>query len=152
AVYNAYGLHANRPHEIFAEDFRALFADPLGNYSGTVENAGLQAPGQVWGLRDFIANLGATGPGTSAAFAYPNPSSAGGRLSLPATEAPALIDGFDAGGRRVRPLSGRSEGGRWSLDWDGRSASGERVAAGIYLARVRGSDMPSLRMVMLPPR
>ena len=37
--FSATGSHAYRPHEIFAEDFRALFGDADATYSGTIENA-----------------------------------------------------------------------------------------------------------------
>ena len=47
----------NRPHEIFAEDFRALFGGPTANYSGTIENPGLVHPGAVPGLAAFFLNL-----------------------------------------------------------------------------------------------
>src|SRR5262245_4553 len=53
-IYAATAVHADRPHEIFAEDFRALFGDALATYSGTIENASLSPPEQVAGLQDFM--------------------------------------------------------------------------------------------------
>ena len=44
---------------------------------------------------------------------------------------------FDLAGRRVAtPLSGWSEAGGHSVDWDGRSASGVRLAAGVDVYRL----------------
>ena len=42
-VYSADAEHADRPHEIFAEDFRALFGGALATSTGTIENASLRA-------------------------------------------------------------------------------------------------------------
>lgn len=43
---------------------------------------------------------------------------------------------FDAAGRTVRTLaSGRSEPGRFSAVWDGRSQSGALVPNGVYMYR-----------------
>ena len=43
SVCNASAPHADRPHEIFAEDFRPFGGD-LANYSGTIENRGSHPP------------------------------------------------------------------------------------------------------------
>ena len=47
SVYYDEAEHADQPHEIFAEDFRALFGGALANTSGTIENAALTPPAEV---------------------------------------------------------------------------------------------------------
>src|SRR5262245_6832592 len=53
-VYSPDAPHADRPHEIFAEDFRALFGGPLANYSGSIENPELTAPAAGAGLEALM--------------------------------------------------------------------------------------------------
>jgi len=68
----------------------------------------------------------------------PNPSSATTQLdfALPSA-ASAELTVFDAAGRRVATLvQGDLPAGRHSATWDGRAASGERAAAGLYFARL----------------
>jgi len=65
----------------------------------------------------------------------PNPFDRTTRLSyeVPRAGAAALVV-YDASGRAVRHLvQGRSEPGRFSAVWDGRTDAGERLAAGVYL-------------------
>ena len=51
---------------------------------------------------------------------------------------PVEVRVLDLGGHLVRRLfSGEQRGGHWSIPWDGRSASGELVPPGIYLAHVK---------------
>ena len=57
SVYHAAAEHKNRPHEIFAEDFRFLFGGALANASGTVENDVLPLPTEVEGLEEFLVGL-----------------------------------------------------------------------------------------------
>jgi len=79
SVYNESAIHKNRPHEIFAEDFRFLFGSVLANYSGTIENSSLSLPSSVTGLRDFMLSLSAGAGGMDDAAAsislhsFPNP-------------------------------------------------------------------------------
>jgi hypothetical protein len=154
-VYNAWGDHANRPHEIFAEDFRSLFGDGLANYSGSVENPSLPPPDSVSGLRGFMAGLQrAMAIAWAPAFAYPNPTRAAAALSVPAGPGGDQLDIFDVAGRRVRTLrSVRWDAGRWTYQWDGRTEDGLRVAPGAYLARLRhATGEPGVRLVVLTPR
>ena len=41
--FHDHASHANRPHEIFAEDFRVLFGGSLANYSNSIENPQIPA-------------------------------------------------------------------------------------------------------------
>ena len=55
--------------------------------------------------------------------------------------APAVIDIFDASGRRVRSLhTGSLTPGDHSITWNGLTADGQPAAAGVYLASVRVND------------
>src|SRR6185369_3380836 len=73
--YCAGAAHADRPHEIFAEDFRALFGDALSNYSGTIENQALRDPSAVTGLAAFIASLrGGPALADGKLEGFPNPT------------------------------------------------------------------------------
>ncbi|NOT33385.1 MAG: hypothetical protein HOP12_04355, partial [Candidatus Eisenbacteria bacterium] len=49
--------HANRPHEIFAEDFRVLFGGALAVRDGAIENAAIAPPAAVVGLEGFLLGL-----------------------------------------------------------------------------------------------
>ena len=71
--------------------------------------------------------------------AEPNPFSAGTRIafSLPREES-ARLTVVDVSGREVRVLlDGAAPAGRSTLDWDGRDASGTRVASGVYFFRLQ---------------
>lgn len=62
---------------------------------------------------------------------------------------PAKLEVFDAQGRRIAvPFDGRLASGTSAIRWDLTSASGERVARGVYLARLRFAG--GSRSVRLP--
>ncbi len=63
----------------------------------------------------------------------------------------AVIDIFDASGRRVRTLvSGDLNPGPQSVAWDGRSDSGESLSAGVYLASVNvGAVQQTIKMSLV---
>jgi hypothetical protein len=147
ARYCAASPHADRPHEIFAEDFRALFGGPLATTSGTIENATLAPPATVTGLAEFIAGLAGAPRGERLA-AWPNP--ARGRVALARTGEPAgIVDLFDVGGRRIASLGPEPVAGGWRWVWDGALERGGRRAAGVVLARERGSSGPATRITLL---
>lgn len=128
-AYVAGAAHADRPHEIFAEDFRYLFGGALANHSGSIENAALALPDQVAGLADFFAGLAGATPPVLAAT--PNPSRGAVEFHGPA-RVRAPLDVFDAAGRRVATLAPepRAEGTRWR--WAPRAG-----ASGVLFARLR---------------
>jgi hypothetical protein len=135
-VYRADASHPYRPHEIFAEDFRALFGDPLAVSTGTIENSTLLPPVQVAGLSDYLLAL--TGePIRIALGATPNPARGPVMFFSRAGATPTELELFDVTGRRIARLAPETSGiwTRWS--WDGRSASGERLVAGVVFARTR---------------
>jgi len=144
--YSQTAAHAYRPHEIFAEDFRALFGDALANYSGTIENAALAPPASVSGLRDFMLALAGVTP-AQALQAAPNPARGAVEFSAALGHA-APLDLFDAQGRRVATLEPTAGSGSTRWSWNGRGAGG-RPAHGVLYARVRGSATPATRVTLL---
>ncbi len=146
AVYCATAAHANRPHEIFAEDFRALIGGPLANHSGTIENASLPAPATVRGLEDFMREIaGAPARAGSLPLAcYPNPSREAVSFAR-AGGAAEPLDLYDLNGRRVATLAPVVGSGVVTWSWDGRGAAGSPVGAGVFFARPRAGG-PALRL------
>jgi hypothetical protein len=135
--YTATASHADRPHEIFAEDFRALFGDPLATYSGTIENTSLSDPHAVAGLAAFLTSLSNPLAAGVDLRGYPNPTRGG--VSFRRSNGPAEpIDLFDASGRRVTTLDPTPLAEGWQWAWNGRDASGSPVPAGVLFARERG--------------
>jgi hypothetical protein len=143
AVYAPGAMHANRPHEIFAEDFRALFGDPLASGSG-VENGTIAPPVAVPGLRAFL--LGLATPAPVALAATPNPARGAVHFTRPGGSAAAL-DVFDTQGRRVAALEPSVAGGIVSWTWDSATA---RTASGVYYARPRDASGAAVRVTRLP--
>jgi len=91
--------------------------------------ANMYAPG-VQGPKDVL-------PGRMDIAVSPNPFGRDTRLSYAVPKRGNVsLAVFDAAGRTVRILaSGRSEPGRFSATWDGRSGSGALVPNGVYLYR-----------------
>ena len=59
---------------------------------------------------------------------------------------------FDIGGRRVRTLvNGALAAGRHTIAWDGRGPSGEKLAPGIYVARLEGAGQRWTKRITLIP-
>ena len=82
---------------------------------------------------------------------FPNPFNPRTVLAftLPAA-GPAVVEVFDAGGRRVRTLwRGPLPAGRSTVLWDGRDDAGRDVAAGAYLARLRGAGTAASHKMVL---
>jgi hypothetical protein len=89
------------------------------------------------------------------AFAFtqaPNPSREGGtlRFRLPSAQHVELTL-FDLAGRRIaRLVNGPLEGGEHSVEWARTDDHGHRVAAGVYLARIKaGSVERTLNLVLM---
>jgi hypothetical protein len=97
--------------------------------------------------------VGDEGPLASLAMrAEPNPSR--GRVAFVAVDGQpgeAEVDVLDLQGRVVRHLGPEWLASRASLAWDGLDARGQRVPAGLYLARIRrGTHLQTTRVVLLP--
>ncbi len=138
-TYCATAMHRDRPHEIFAEDFRVLFGGSLAAGSGRVENPYLTSPQQMPGLGAFYFSLleRRLPVPVGRIVALPNPAPAGMRIGLSISDAPQLaspaeIQIFDVEGRRVTGLPVQS-GVRTS--WNGRLENGSAAPPGLYFLR-----------------
>jgi len=147
AVYHAGARHENRPHEIFAEDFRALFGGMLAAGSGSIENATLTPPQAVSGLREFIASL-ATPAATPQLQVLPNPARGPIRFRL-TNATPSPLDLFDAQGRRVMTLEPRQIG--TDVEWDAHpGAAPASSGPQVLFARPRALGIPGTRFIWIP--
>jgi hypothetical protein len=147
SVYSSSAAHPDRPHEIFAEDFRELFGGLPARSTGSIENPSLAPPAQVPGLADFLLSLSGP-PLTVTLGARPNPTRGPVVFSRKGF-ALAALDLFDLAGRRLATVAPTAvfDGVRWS--WDGRDESGSRVAPGTVFARVRDGSS-RVRVAVLP--
>lgn len=86
--------------------------------------------------------VGDSPPATGCSLLWPNPARSATRCALGLPEAGEVqADVFSVSGRHVRSLAnGRRPAGRSEVEWDLRDGNGARVAAGIYLLRVRLGD------------
>jgi hypothetical protein len=146
-VYCDGAAHADRPHEIFAEDFRALFGGALAHSTGNIENATLTPPTQIAGLADFMLQL-AESSLTVTLGARPNPARGPVSFSRKGS-APVALDLFDLAGRRLATVAPEVVAGgvRWS--WDGRDGSGRPAGPGVVFARTRDGSAGT-RVTLLP--
>jgi hypothetical protein len=83
--------------------------------------------------------VGDSPPATGCSLPWPNPARSATRFALALPEAAEVqADVFSVSGRLVRRLvNGRRPAGRSEVEWDLSDGNGTRVAAGIYLLRVR---------------
>jgi hypothetical protein len=148
-VYASTSAHANRPREIFAEDFRALFGGATATFSGTIENAALTPPHHVEGLAAFMESLVEGSPATIVLRATPSPSRGAVRLAR-AGGAGVPLDLFDLSGRRIATLPPVAVGGGWEWQWDGRDDAGRLQGAGVVFARARDGIGATARITRIP--
>ncbi len=147
-TFSATGPHGLRPHEIFAEDFRALFGDAQATAAGTIENPSLAYPTAVAGLAAFVQALAdapaIVTPLTVSVLAHGRASFSRGGPGA------AVLDLFDVPGRRVTSLAPvvDANGCRWN--WDGRGASGKPTGVGVYFARARDAQGGVAKLVSRP--
>jgi len=149
--FNASAPHADRPHEIWAEDFRALFGGASATSNGTIENASLSYPTEVQGLQSFMQGLAAGASSPPASARLTAATFAWGAVSFSRAGSQAsTLDVFDASGRRlaaVAPSLG-AKGVSWT--WDGRDASGRTVRGAVVFARPRDGAGGTVRVTRLP--
>jgi hypothetical protein len=147
-LYAADRAHAFRPHEIFAEDFRALFGGSDANYSGSIENETLPFPATVTGLAQFLLDVaGAVSP--PCLNVSPNPARGPLRLSASGSQE-VDMDLFDVSGRKLVTLKPRRTA-NW-IEWtsDGKDADGRPFRPGLLFARPRGTRAPMAPITILP--
>ena len=147
AVYSEDAAHADRPHEIFAEDFRALFGGALAHSTGNIENASLTPPTQVAGLSEFMLRLAGSAL-TVTLGARPNPARGPVVFSRKGS-ATVVLDLFDLAGRRLATVTPEAVGSGVLWSWDGRDESGRRAGPGVVFARARDGSA-SARVTLLP--
>lgn len=148
STFSSSSMHVNRPHEIFAEDFRALFGDAQANYSGTIENSQIAYPTSVTGLENVMLNL-ADAPTLASGIVVTSASH--GQVALARNGSTAAdLDVFDVAGRRVAQLIGVRDAAGCHWNWDGRDASGSRIGATVLFARARDGRGGVARIVLLP--
>jgi pimeloyl-ACP methyl ester carboxylesterase len=85
---------------------------------------------------------------------FPNPFSMETTLKFTlAARVQVELGIFDVAGRQVRILrSGELDAGTHTATWDGRNASGTRVASGVYFARMRaGAGERTERLIVVRP-
>lgn len=158
SIYNENAIHRDRPHEIFAEDFRFLFGGALANYSGSIENPGLTLPSRVPGLREFLLGI----PNSTASVndlpvrrelrLFPNPTRGAVTIAFaegsPDAGAPLTLQVFDVQGREVARREIVAGG---LAGWDGRSDAGAAAPPGIYFVRVsRDRDAWTGKILVAP--
>ena len=71
--------------------------------------------------------------------------------SVAGRSARATLAIYDLAGRRVATLVDRAvDGGKHRVQWDGRGDRGERLASGVYFARLTvGDEVDVAKMIML---
>jgi len=170
--YNERAPHAQRPHEIFAEDFRVLFGGAEARGDGQVENAAIVPPENVPGLRAFFLSLlpdvssGVTLASSEGASlqVFPNPIRAGATLTIRSASSSSLptsslaADGtlraslYDATGRLVaEPHIDAGGSGCWILAVPSEDGAGRPLPRGAFWLRLTSGDA-SARPVSLPLR
>jgi hypothetical protein len=147
-TYSSAAPHVSRPHEIFAEDFRALFGDAQSTAAGTIENAGLAYPTSVAGLSAYVQGL-ADAPSVSTPLAATGLKGGAARFTRGGAGV-AVLDLFDVTGRRVASLSPVAGANGCTWNWDGRGASGSRLGVAVLYARARDGVGGVTKLVHLP--
>ncbi|MCA9754078.1 MAG: hypothetical protein KC591_17900 [Gemmatimonadetes bacterium] len=159
ARFHATAAHADRPREIFAEDYRLLLGQGLAVANDNPENSEIPRPADVPGLRDWfeanVAPAGVAGEPTFSPQVSPNPFrlAAGSAVDIrfAGTVATGSVTIVDLTGRRVRSLRAIEEGDTTVARWDGRDEAGRVVAPGVYFARAASASPAgrSARIVIL---
>jgi hypothetical protein len=148
AVHTSSAPHAERPHEIWAEDFRALFGGTTANSTGTIENADLAHPMTVPGLRAFMESRAGAAPHARGPRLLAAPLARGAvTFSRFGPEAPPL-DVFDAAGRRLASLAATPGAQAVAWRWDGRDRSGRAVRGSVVFARARDGRGGTARVAL----
>ncbi len=147
-TYTAESAHADRPHEIWAEDFRALFGGAAANSTGTIENATLSYSTQVAGLAEFMQSLAdASAPAASARLTAAPVARGAVTFSRLGTSA-SVLDVFDAAGRRLASVTPVVGGSSVAWTWNGEDASGRSVRGEMVFARARDAQGGAVRVVL----
>ncbi len=143
--FHAQAVHADRPHEIFAEDFRVLFGGAEARGDGTIENPDIALPTSVAGLIAFYQALAGieTLEMPLAVRLGPNPARVGQSLTLRLPGAASgVLEGvlYDLSGRVVSRLTfAPSAAQTWTAVLGAGGAEGGSLASGAYWLRLSGA-------------
>jgi hypothetical protein len=164
-IYSVDAPRANRPVEIFAEDFRYLFGGNEARYSGGIENQDLPVPDDVDGLEEFFVALVAParlaenawpGAATFALSNYPNPFNPSTTIQVvfdgrpPASAGEIRVSVYRADGSLVRRiLGGTISGNTFSVRWDGKDDRGTAAPSGVYFYAVRSTEFRAAGKMLL---
>jgi len=90
-------------------------------------------------------------PGLSLDGAYPNPFNPATTIRFFVPEAGTVsLRIYDVAGRLVQRLvSGPTPAGEHAVEWDGRSANGNAVSAGVYFARLEWGGETQMKKIVL---
>jgi hypothetical protein len=157
-AFNDSAPHANRPREIFAEDFRVLFGGRDAYFDGHVENTQIVEPGLVAGLPAFYLAVVTSRGHTAriAATCSPNPFNPETEIRIAVADAggnggtPVTVRVYSVTGALVRNLYAGATTGDLAVRWDGKDNRGNPVASATYYAQIRmGDDRETLKLVLL---
>ena len=148
-AFAASAAHSARPHEIFAEDFRALYGDAQANYSGTIENASLTYPTQVNGLQAFLSSLADAPFAGHGSLSVITGGTKGAVTMARANGGGAPLDVFDVTGRKLVTVLPQVDGNGAIWTWDGRDARGHMIGANVVFARARDGIGGTARLMRL---
>src|SRR5690606_6437901 len=82
---------------------------------------------------------------------YPNPFNRTTVLNyqIPSPEL-VTLEIYNALGQQVRPLVNQMQpAGYYTVEWDGKNASGNNVSSGMYLYKIKAGNFVSVRKMML---
>ncbi len=163
--YDCQSVHCNRPSEIFAEDFRALFGGELSRYSGGIENPNIDHPESVDGLKEFfvslvageeyLASMIAVGSAVSVSN-YPNPFNPSTTINVLldrelASRNPVVDIGiYSVDGALVNNIYHRNVNNpNLSVVWNGKTTNGTSAASGVYFCMIRAENFVKTGKMLL---
>ena len=117
-----------------------------------VDGAGLSVKAEMSSVEVALAPTVSALPGQYALLAnYPNPFNPSTTIRYDVPKAGSVVLRiYDVTNQMVRELVDASQAaGRYSVMWDGRDASGGRVANGVYLYELRAGDFRAIRKMVL---
>jgi hypothetical protein len=145
----SWSVRAEGPPSEFAVDGQYGFRETVEAGEWTYRVAGLDNQGREL-MRSLEATISIAPLRLRLLGAMPNPFRPMTSFRIESPGGAARLEILDLGGRRVRSISSEGTAGRRDIVWDGRDDAGHSVAAGVYLARLRGAaESRSLKVVLL---
>lgn len=128
SIFHAEARHADRPHEVFAEDFRVLFGSASARGDGSIENGSIARPESVAGLRAFYFERAgaALASVTPVLHLFPNPLPEGASLqfAIPGNASRLEATLYDIRGRLIVRTRMSGEGSLANFDVPSDLAAG----------------------------